>query len=134
MKRPILIVDDNPVNQFVLLRAVRSLGHEGEAASSGEQALDLVRSREFDLVLMDCQMPGMNGYEAAAEIRRLEAEGLLLPRIPIIAMAANDAETDWAQCLASGLDDYLAKPVRFASLASTLECWVGRGSAVSMSW
>ena len=119
--RRILIVEDHPVNQMVALRAVRSLGYAAEVVSSGEAALEAWGRDSFDLILMDCQMPEMDGYEAAAEIRRRE-EGTAC--VPIVAMTANTIAGDEEKCRASGMDDYLPKPVRLAELARTLERWL----------
>jgi signal transduction histidine kinase/CheY-like chemotaxis protein len=117
----ILIVDDNPVNQIVALRAVTTLGYTGQVASGAAEALEALADEDFDVVLMDCQMPGMNGYQAASEIRRREAGGR---RVPIVAMTANAIEGDRDRCIAAGMDDYLAKPVRMVSLGEALERWV----------
>ena len=119
----ILVVDDNPVNQIVALRAVRSLGYVGEVAGGAGQALEALRTQPFDLILMDCQMPGMDGYEAAAEIRRREAVSPSGRRVPIVAMTANAVDGDREKCIDAGMDDYLAKPVRMADLGRALERW-----------
>ena len=119
--RHILIVEDNPVNQMVALRAVRVLGYAAAVVSGGEAALEAWGRDSVDLILMDCQMPGMDGYEAAAEIRRRE-DGTR--HVPIVAMTANTVEGDEEKCRASGMDDYLPKPVRLAALARTLERWL----------
>jgi signal transduction histidine kinase/ActR/RegA family two-component response regulator len=119
--RRILIVEDNPVNQIVALRAVRGLGYAAEVVSGGEAALEAWGRDSFDLILMDCQMPDMDGYEVTAEIRRRE-DGA--GRVPIVAMTANTIDGDEEKCRASGMDDYLPKPVRLAALARTLERWL----------
>ena len=119
--RRILIVEDHPVNQIVALRAVRSWGYLADVVSSGEAALEAWGRDSFDLILMDCQMPEMDGYEAAAEIRRREDR---TARVPIVAMTADTIAGDQEKCRASGMDDYLLKPVRFAVLARTLERWL----------
>lgn len=117
----VLIVDDNPVNQLVAARAVSRLGYLTEVVSGGEQALEAVAARQFNAILLDCQMPGMDGYQTAFEIRRREAgQG----HIPIIAATANTMEGDREKCLASGMDDYLPKPIRFAELKAALDRWV----------
>ncbi|MBZ5582330.1 MAG: response regulator [Acidobacteriia bacterium] len=118
----ILIIEDNPVNQIVASRAVRGLGYAVEVVSGGQAALGALSAGRFDLVLMDCQMPGMDGYQTAAEIRRREGRA---PRLPIIAMTANAIPGDVERCLAAGMDDYLGKPVRLAELSSTLDRWLG---------
>jgi CheY-like chemotaxis protein len=102
----VLVVDDNPINQLVAARAVTRLGYLAEVVSGGEQALEAIAQRAFEAVLLDCQMPGMDGYQTAAEIRRREAPSR---RIPIIALTANTAEADVQRCLFSGMDDFLSK-------------------------
>ena len=124
----VLIVDDNPVNQLVAARAVNRLGYLTEVVSGGEQALEAVAASQFDAILLDCQMPGMDGYQTAVEIRHREAgQG----HIPIIAATANTAEGDQAKCLASGMDDYLPKPIRFAELEAALDRWVAHPATVA---
>jgi len=122
----ILIVDDNPVNQLVAQRAVDRFGYAAQVVSGGEEALAAIREAArqrapFDAVLMDCQMPDMDGYETTAAIREWENGRL---RVPIIALTANCVDGDREKCLDSGMDDYLAKPFRLASLESTLERWI----------
>jgi signal transduction histidine kinase/CheY-like chemotaxis protein len=117
----VLIVDDNPVNQLVAVRAIHNIGYDAFIAGSGEAALDAIGNAPFDLILMDCQMPGMDGYQTAAEIRRRERS---LSRIPIIAMTANSVEGDEERCAAAGMDDYLTKPLRIAALKGTLHRWI----------
>jgi two-component system, sensor histidine kinase len=122
----VLVVDDNPVNQLVAQRALERLEYAVEVASSGQQALEKLhpdgrRFPPFDAILLDYQMPGMDGYATAAAIRRRENGG---PRVPIIALTANSSEEDREKCLASGMDDYLGKPLQIAALAKALERWV----------
>jgi CheY-like chemotaxis protein len=117
----ILIAEDNPINQIVTLRAVHNLGYAAEVVSSGDAALEAWARDRFDLILMDCQMPGMDGYQAAGEIRRRENGG---SRVPIVAMTANVVDGDEEKCRTSGMDDYLSKPIRLSSLARTLQRWL----------
>jgi len=117
----ILIVDDNPVNQMVAARAVQSLGYTAEMAAGADQALAAVARDRFDLILMDCHMPGMDGYEASRRIRQEEGSP---GRVPIIAMTADATEEDPDKCLDAGMNDYLSKPVRLASLSEALERWL----------
>ena len=105
-------------------RAVGSLGYAADVVSGGKQAIAAVQRERFDVVLMDCQMPEMDGYTAAAEIRRLEAAAEVPRRLPIVAMTANAVEGDQERCRSAGMDDYLAKPIRIAVLAETLKRWV----------
>src|SRR5262249_38396132 len=123
LKGHILVVDDNPVNQIVTVRAVGSLGYVTAVVSGGKEAIEAVKREGFDAVLMDCQMPEVDGYTAAAEIRRLEAEARDDRRVPIIAMTANAVEGDQERCIAAGMDDYLTKPIRISILEETLKRW-----------
>jgi signal transduction histidine kinase/ActR/RegA family two-component response regulator len=119
----ILVVDDNPVNQIVTVRAVGSLGYAADVVSGGKEAIAAVQREQFDVILMDCQMPEMDGYTATAEIRRLEAATQRERRVPIIAMTANAVEGDQERCMSAGMDDYLTKPIRLALLSETLKRW-----------
>jgi signal transduction histidine kinase/ActR/RegA family two-component response regulator len=121
----ILVADDNPVNQLVAVRMVRMLGYTADAVPNGVAALAAFDRGGYDLILMDCQMPDMGGYEAAAAIRRREAlAGSRLRPIPIVAMTANATEGDASLCRKSGMNDYLAKPFRAAALAAKLDRWL----------
>jgi signal transduction histidine kinase/DNA-binding response OmpR family regulator len=113
----ILLVEDNPVNQMVARVLLEEMGHEIDIADNGQVALDRMEDSTYDLVLMDCQMPIMDGFEATREIRRRESQD---SRIPIIAMTANALEEDRQKCLDAGMDDHLAKPVNMISLAETI--------------
>ncbi|CAN5912804.1 hypothetical protein BH23ACT10_BH23ACT10_09280 [soil metagenome] len=118
----LLIVEDNPINQEVARELLASLGYETEVAHDGADGVDAVKARRFDAILMDCQMPGMDGYEATARIRTFEE-----PKgrhTPIIAMTASAMVGDRQRCLAAGMDDYIAKPVSVTILAETIERWV----------
>jgi signal transduction histidine kinase/CheY-like chemotaxis protein len=126
----VLIVDDNPVNQMVALRAVKNLGYIAEVATGGEQALQAIALVEFAAVLMDCQMPGIDGYQATTQIRKRAAEGGSTRRIPIIAMTASVTEGDPERCRAAGMDDYLTKPLRMATLSAVLERWTHGPAAI----
>ena len=125
----ILVVDDNPINQLVAVRAVHSLGYAADAVAGGEAALEALSQVAYDAILMDCQMPGMDGFQVAGEIRTREAsQGG--KRIPIIAMTANGPGSDREQCTAAGMDDYLAKPFRIADLHSALNRWLASREGV----
>jgi len=126
-KGRILVAEDNPINQKVALRALQSLGYTAEVVATGKEVLAALDRRCFDLILMDCQMPEMDGYEATAEIRRREAG---YGHIPIIAMTANAIEGEDSRCRASGMDDYLSKPMRFAALSHMLERWLAASNTV----
>ncbi len=116
----VLLVEDNPVNLAVAKLMLERMGVSPAVASNGEEALDLFRRQRFDAILMDCRMPGMDGYEATKRIRAIEEqEGL--PRTPIIALTAHALEGDREKCMAAGMDLYLSKPLRFEELKRSLE-------------
>ena len=122
----VLLVEDHPINQKLACSLLEKWGHRVEIAGHGAHALDLIESgRQFDIVLMDMQMPVMGGIEATERIRCMEIERGW-PRIPIVAMTANAMQSDREACLAAGMDDYLAKPIRAADLAAVL---AARGGA-----
>ena len=116
----ILVAEDNAINQQVAVGLLSKLGHRADVADDGSEAVALVERCDYDLVLMDMQMPGMDGIAATAAIRRLPAPK---GRLPIIAMTANAMEGDREACLAAGMDDYLAKPVDRHRLGTLLARW-----------
>jgi len=105
------------------------LGCTFELAGNGEIAADAAAQRPFDLVLMDCMMPDMDGYEATRRIRRREGE-LALPRIPIVALTANATSDDVAACMAAGMDDFLSKPYSTRALREKVAKWSGPDRAM----
>jgi signal transduction histidine kinase/ActR/RegA family two-component response regulator len=113
----ILLAEDNAVNQKVAVRLLEKMGHQVEVAVDGERAVAAVSLGIYDLVLMDCQMPVMDGYAATRAIRRLN----LRHRLPIVAMTANAMPEDRRRCLEAGMDDYLSKPICTAQLYSAIE-------------
>ncbi len=117
----VLIADDNPVNQKVALRMLEKLGHSAVAVANGREALDALASVKFDVVLMDCQMPVLDGYEATAELR---ASGASYARVPVIALTASAMKGDRERCLAAGMDDYVSKPFSVPDIAAALERWL----------
>jgi two-component system, sensor histidine kinase and response regulator len=118
----VLVAEDNPVNQDVASEILHSIGCTVDVASNGQEAVAMFEAGSYDAVLMDCQMPKMDGYKATAEIRRLEGEG---EHIPIIALTAHATKGDQERCLASGMDDYMAKPVSPSHVLQTLLRWLG---------
>jgi PAS domain S-box-containing protein len=116
----ILLVEDNKVNQKVALGILKKLGFTATTVANGEEALSALRSEPFDLILMDCQMPVLDGYETTQQIRN-STSGVYDANIVIIAMTANAMAGDREKCLAAGMDDYLAKPIRPDELLSAIE-------------
>jgi signal transduction histidine kinase len=114
----VLIAEDNPVNQQVLMRQASRLGLRATAVENGKEAVDALAQDEYDAVLMDCQMPVMDGFEATRAIREREQGGG--SRIPIVAVTANALREDYERCQASGMDEFVAKPVTLAALANAI--------------
>ena len=119
----LLLVEDHPVNQEYALQALQGLGVTVSLAENGIQALEMIQQESFDLILMDCQMPEMDGYQATAEIRNTEREGQL-PHIPVIALTANAMQDDRERCLTAGMDDYVAKPFSRLQIRKVLTRWL----------
>jgi signal transduction histidine kinase/PleD family two-component response regulator len=123
----ILLADDNNINQQMALGQLGKLGHAADVADNGREALEALQRTAYDIVLMDCMMPKMDGYEASRKIRELEeqrAPGFEHGRrVHIIAMTANAMQGDRDKCLAAGMDDYVSKPVQFAELRGAFERW-----------
>jgi PAS domain S-box-containing protein len=117
----ILIAEDNPVNQRLALQQLKRLGYHATAVSDGAEAIAAVATMKYTIVLMDCQMPNVDGFDATRAIRRAELE--TGRRITIVAMTANALDGDREACLAAGMDDYIAKPVQLADLRRVLQAW-----------
>lgn len=115
----VLLAEDNRVNQRVAQSMLARMGHAVTVANDGQEAIDAYRARAFDLVLMDVQMPGVDGYQATAAIRQVEAERGR--HVPIIAMTAHAMKGDRERCLAAGMDGYVSKPIAKAALATEIE-------------
>ena len=124
----VLLVEDNPINQTVAKAMLKKFGVDWQMAGNGAQAIDMVRRHHFDLVLMDCQMPVMDGLEATIQIRRLpQGRGA---KLPIVAMTANTMPGDEQRCLDAGMDAFLAKPYTLVTLRAMLTRWLpARSSA-----
>jgi PAS domain S-box-containing protein len=116
----ILIAEDNPINQKVVLYQLRSFGYDADVVGNGKEALNLLERIHYDVILMDCQMPEMDGYEATRAIRQLDSAK---SRVVIMAMTANALKEDRDRCIACGMDDYLSKPIRKEDLAQKLGAW-----------
>ena len=124
----ILVVEDNAANLKVAVRMVERLGYRADVAGNGNEALEVLGRVQYDAVLMDCQMPELDGYEATREIRRGEPQGR---HVPIIAMTASAMAGDRERCLAAGMDDYISKPVKLHIVAAVLERWLGDRTTVA---
>lgn len=117
----ILVADDVVVNTMIAVRQLRALGFDADVVHNGRQAVDAVERHAYRVVLMDCEMPEMDGFAATEEIRRREGAAR---RTRIIAMTASAREVDREKCLASGMDDYLSKPVQVDALRDVLKRWL----------
>ncbi|MGY2947046.1 response regulator [Thermostichus sp. MS-CIW-39] len=117
----ILLAEDNPVNQKVALRQLESLGYKADVVANGQEVLDLLQQVRYDLILMDCQMPVMDGYEATRRLRQQERRSG--HRTVVIAITANAMQEDRERCLQAGMDDYLSKPVLKEDLQRLLNHW-----------
>jgi signal transduction histidine kinase/ActR/RegA family two-component response regulator len=120
----LLLVEDNIVNQKVAQAMIKRLGHKVDAVSNGEEAVKILQIVNYDLVLMDCQMPVMDGYQATQAIRSGEFGHALNPSVPIVALTANVVQEDRDACFAAGMDDFLSKPFDIQALVSILAKWL----------
>lgn len=116
----VLVVEDNAINRRLLVRQLARLGCSAEAVANGSEALEALSASEYGLVFMDCQMPGMDGFQTASEVRRRE-DGRR--RVPIVAFTANATEADRRRCLEAGMDDFIGKPATLEDLSSAIERW-----------
>ena len=125
----VLLAEDNLVNQKVAVKMLTKLGVEADVATTGLEALDALLGVSYDLVLMDCQMPEMDGYEASRRIRERERGSR---RLPIVAMTANAMVGDRERCLDAGMDDYIPKPVRMEDLRRAMSRWLPAGAVADV--
>lgn len=125
-RKLILLAEDNPVNQQVALKLLNKLGYAAHVVNNGQEAVDAIECLPYAMVLMDCQMPLMDGFEATHAIRRAESSGKT--RLPIIAMTANAMQGDRERCIAAGMDDYISKPIDTDRLQAMLEHWLPLGT------
>ena len=114
-------MEDNPINQKVAARALSCLGFQTDVTSDGQEAVEAVKQRRYALILMDCMMPTMDGYEATRAIRALEGAG---ERTPIVAFTADTTAGCRERCLEAGMDDYLTKPLDMTRLSTALGRWL----------
>jgi len=121
----ILVVEDNIANIKVAVRMIERLGYRADMAGNGLEAVSALGKLDYDAVLMDCQMPDMDGYEATRQIRRHEQGNKERRHTPIIAMTASAMSGDRERCLAAGMDDYISKPIKLHVVAAVLERWLG---------
>ncbi len=117
----ILLVDDDEINRKVMIEILRRLGYQSEVAGNGAEALQALERKVYQLVLMDCQMPVLDGYEATRRIRKVCGEN---QAVPIIAMTACAMQGDREKCLAAGMNDYLAKPINPQKMIKTIQHWL----------
>ena len=119
----VLLVEDNPINQVVALEFLALMGLKTQLAHNGQQALDLCEQQAPSLVLMDIQMPGMDGLECTRRLRERQAQGQM-PHFPILALTAHALDSDVADSLKAGMDEHLTKPLDFLTLKRRLARWL----------
>jgi len=127
----VLLAEDNPTNQKVAQAILRKMGCQADVVANGQEAVNALQTIPYDLVLMDCQMPEMDGFEATRNIRD-DRSRVLNPNIPIIALTAYTMQGDREKCLQAGMDDFIAKPVQPRELAEKISRWLEKTSAVRM--
>jgi signal transduction histidine kinase/DNA-binding response OmpR family regulator len=130
LKGRVLLVEDNPINREIAVAMLVSAGIDTDTAADGEEALTKAEQGGYDAILMDCQLPVIDGFEATRRIRALEQDGGL-SRTPIIALTAYAVEGDRGRCIAAGMDDYLTKPFRREALYAALACWLPAAPAAT---
>ncbi len=120
----VLVIDDNPLNLVVAQSNLQQLGCDVDIVQSGQEGIDAISNAKYDIVFMDCQMPGMDGFETTGEIRRYEKLKRSNHPLPIVALTANAIRGDRDRCLAAGMDDYLSKPFKQGDLVMILQRWL----------
>lgn len=120
-RQHVLVAEDNAVNRRIAVLMLERLGYDVTSVQNGSEAVSAAASCIYDLILMDCQMPEMDGYRAAIEIRRGEEDGR---RVPIVALTAHAMPGDRERCLDSGMDDYISKPYTLETLDATIRRWL----------
>jgi CheY-like chemotaxis protein len=116
----ILLAEDNPVNQKVAIRVLGHLGYKADVVSNGLEVIQAIASKSYDLILMDIQMPEMDGLETTQYIRKQELD-LRLPQLAIVAMTANATDDDQNRCSNAGMNDYISKPIQIDKLKNILQ-------------
>jgi CheY-like chemotaxis protein len=129
----LLLVEDNPVNREVAINMLETLRCTVAVAVNGQQAVEKIKEQDFDLVLMDCEMPVMDGYETTEAIRKWESEKADSRRTPIVALTAHALAEDRQRCLAVGMDDYLTKPYTMDELRRRVGRWITSASIASQA-
>jgi two-component system, sensor histidine kinase and response regulator len=127
----VLVVEDNPVNQLLAVRLIEKQGHSVAAVGSGQEALEALQEERFDLVLMDVQMPQMDGFETTCAIRRQECQSG--QHLPIIAVTAHAMQGDRERCLLAGMDGYVSKPINTKDLCAAIAAVAGDRRPVAAS-
>jgi len=128
--RRVLVAEDNVINQRVAVAMLRHLGFDVDVVADGADAVRAAVATHYRLILMDCQLPGLDGYRATAEIRRLQEPPR---RTPVIAVTGSEAAADRQRCLAAGMDDHVAKPLRLKALTSLISRWAPQGPPASVT-
>jgi CheY-like chemotaxis protein len=118
----ILIAEDNVINQTIAVKMLEKMGFRADAVANGKEVITALNSIPYDLVLMDCQMPEMDGYEATAEIRK--SAMVSVSKIPVVAMTANAMTDDAKKCLDAGMSDYVSKPISRQDLEKVILKWL----------
>ncbi|HYE72506.1 MAG TPA: response regulator, partial [Blastocatellia bacterium] len=129
-KAKILLVEDHPINQKLVANLLRKIGYEVDLVNNGREACEAFKAQSYDLILMDVQLPEMDGYKATSAIRKIEGSER---HTPIIALTSRALAGDREQCLAAGMDDYLSKPVKGTELVGMVERWIEPGDEYDLS-